>query len=105
MKFTLESSNINDYLKKTPIIDYDHIDIKKLAQKIDKQSGSRLDYIKNAYKYVGIRLLIPLIFQKSKSPAPQRYSKKNTVFVLQNHIYWLPCSAVRKSRQAFAIRD
>ncbi|HPT75209.1 MAG TPA: hypothetical protein PLC16_00565 [Defluviitaleaceae bacterium] len=52
MKFTLESSNINDYLKKTPIIDYDHIDIKKLAQKIDKQSGSRLDYIKNAYEYV-----------------------------------------------------
>lgn len=52
MKHTLESPTLTDYLQKTSIIDFENYSIQTLAKKINNESTTQLDYIKNTYEYV-----------------------------------------------------
>lgn len=52
MIFTPQSSNVNDYIQYTDIIDYNDADIAALSEMIRRSSSSELEFIKAVYQHV-----------------------------------------------------
>jgi len=52
MEYIFESNNVNDYLERTDVIDFDNSNIVELYNSLNEGSISKLDYIKKAYEFV-----------------------------------------------------
>ena len=51
MIFTPQSSNVNEYIKYTDVIDYNDADVAALSEMIRRSSSSELEFIKAVYAY------------------------------------------------------
>jgi len=52
MKFTCESSNLDDYLEETEEVNYSHFSIKDIAAELYSQSLNEIEFVKSAFEFV-----------------------------------------------------